>query len=346
MEIKNVLVTGGGGFLGKAIVKKLLKKQFIVTSFSRKFYPDLENIGVIQIQGDLADKNCLVKSFKNMDAIFHVAAKPGVWGPFEEFFQVNVTGTQNVISACLENKVKQLIYTSSPSVIFDDHDMENMDESIPYPKKYLAPYPETKAMAEKLVKSAAKKGLQVIILRPHLIWGPEDNHLFPRIIKRAKKLKRIGRKDDLVDTIYVDNAADAHLLASQKLLENPCLSGNIYFISQDDPVSKWEMITAFLDVAGLPPLKGHVSENTAYIAGSIFEMVYHFFNIKKEPPMTRFVAKELSTSHWFNISRAKKDLGYSPKISTKEGLKRLKQWFSTMEQKRDEVFSKKRSSLV
>ncbi|WP_299976478.1 NAD-dependent epimerase/dehydratase family protein [Desulfobacula sp.] len=329
MEIKNVLVTGGGGFLGKAIVKKLVKKNLSVTSFSRNFYPDLENLGVLQIQGDLADKNAVAKAFRNIDSVFHVAAKPGIWGPFEEFFQANVTGTENVIFACLENKIKQLIYTSSPSVIFDENDMENVDESAPYPKKYLAPYPETKAMAEKKVISAAKKGLSTIIIRPHLIWGPEDNHMVPGIINRANKLKRVGRKDDLVDTIYVDNAADAHLLASQKLMENPLLSGNIYFVSQDEPVSKWEMADAFLDAAGLPPIRGHVSAKAAYIAGSIFEFIYTLFNIKKEPPITRFAAKELATSHWFNISRAKKDLGYYPKISTKEGLRKLKQWFST-----------------
>ena len=331
METKNVLVTGGGGFLGKAIVKKLLRKKIKVSSFSRRFYPDLENMGVTQVQGDLTDQKAVVKAFRNIDAVFHVAAKPGIWGPFEEFFQANVTGTENVISACLENNIKQLIYTSSPSVIFDENDHENIDETAPYPKKYLAPYPETKAMAEKLVKSAAEKGLNTIIIRPHLIWGPEDNHLVPGIVNRAKKLKRVGRKDDLVDTIYIDNAADAHVLAYQKLLENPLLSGNIYFISQDEPVSKWEMANAFLDAAGLPPIKGHVSGRTAYIAGLIFEFVYKLFNIKKDPPMTRFVAKELATSHWFNISKAKKDLGYYPKVSTKEGLHRLKLWFSTME---------------
>jgi len=182
---------------------------------------------------------------------------------------------------------------------------------------------------EKLVQSGVSKDLHTIILRPHLIWGPGDNHLLPGIIKRAGKLKQVGRKDDLVDTIYVENAADAHLLASEKLLENPLLSGNIYFVSQDEPISKWKLANAFLDAAGFSPIKGHVSGKTAYMAGAIFESVYKLFNIKKEPPMTRFAAKELATSHWFNISKAKKDLGYYPKVSTKEGLLMLKQWFLT-----------------
>jgi nucleoside-diphosphate-sugar epimerase len=180
------------------------------------------------------------------------------------------------------------------------------------------------------VKDAAKKGLNSVILRPHLIWGPGDNHLFPKILKQAARLKQIGRTDDLTDTIYVDNAAHAHILAWEKLAENPSLSGNVYFISQDEPVSKWKMINAFLDAAGLPPIKGRVSARTAYVAGAVLEGMYTVFRIKSDPPMTRFVAKELATSHWFNISRAKKDLGYRPTISTKEGLHRLKHWASTV----------------
>ncbi len=333
MEYKKALVTGGGGFLGKAIVKKLLLKEFQVTSFSRNFYSDLDSMGVVQIRGDLSDSGAVLNAFKGIDAAFHAAAKPGIWGEYEEYHKANVAGTENVIAACFKNNVKQMIYTSSPSVVFDEKDMENVDETAPYPDKYLAPYPKTKAMAEKLVREAAKKGLKTIIIRPHLIWGPYDNHLVPGILKRAGRLKRVGREDDLVDTIYVDNAADAHVLAYEKLSSDISLSGNIYFISQDEPVSKWEMANAFLEAAGLPAIKGHVSAKTAYMAGAFFEIIYHFFGIKKEPPMTRFAAKELSTSHWFNISRAKKDLGYHPKISTQEGLMRLREWLSQGDRK-------------
>ncbi len=332
MQIKQVLVTGGGGFLGKAIVKKLLKQNKTVFSFSRQFYPELEKMGVRQIQGDLSDKSKVMAAVENMDAVFHTAAKAGIWGDFKDFYAANVAGTQNVISACLENAGCQLIHTSSPSVIFDDNDMENVDENVPYPKKYLAPYPETKAMAEKLVVEAAGQGLQTIIIRPHLVWGPGDNHLVPGIVSRANRLRRVGPANDLVDTVYVDNAADAHLLASRKLSENPSLSGNIYFISQDDPVSKWEMANAFLDAAGLPPIKGAVSARTAYLAGTFFEYIYKLFRIKKEPPMTRFAAKELATSHWFDISKAKTQLGYFPAVSTRQGLEKLKQWFAAQEQ--------------
>lgn len=326
--MKNVLVTGGGGFLGKAIVRKLMKEDIRVTSFSRQAYPDLEKMGVAQIQGDLTDLDSVSSALAGMDTVFHVAARPGLWGSYETFYRVNVDGTRHVIDACLENGVGRLIHTSSPSVVFGESDQEGVDESVPYPDTYLAPYPETKALAEKLVVQAARDGLPAIILRPHLIWGPEDNHLVPGIISRARRLKRVGRLDDRVDTIYVDNAALAHILAARKLAENPSLSGNIYFISQDDPVSKWEMANGFLAAAGLPPIRGQVSARTAYAAGWLCEKIYGLLGIEKDPPMTRFAAKELATSHWFDISRAKNDLGYRPEISTEEGLKRLKHWFS------------------
>lgn len=328
MEIEKVLVTGGGGFLGKAIVKKLVHKNYKVSSFSRKRYEALENLGVHQIQGDLADSAAVGSAAKGMDVIFHVAAKPGIWGPWKAYYDTNVTGTENIIHACEKHCVGQLIYTSSPSVIFDEKDQENIDETAPYPETYLAHYPKTKAMAEKLVRKASERGLESIILRPHIIWGPEDNHIFPGIIKRANRLKIIGRKDDLMDSIYVDNAADAHVLASEKLTLNPSLSGNIYFISQDEPISKWKLADAFLDIAGLPPLKGYMSARTAYIAGSVFEFFYKACGIQKEPPMTRFSAVEVATSHWFNISKAKKDLGYAPEVSIQEGLERLREWYS------------------
>ncbi|WP_024334399.1 NAD-dependent epimerase/dehydratase family protein [Desulfotignum balticum] len=323
-----VLVTGGGGFLGKALVKKLRVHNYAVTSFSRRHHPSLARMGVPQIQGDLTDADAVKKAVTGMETVFHVAAKPGVWGSYDTYYAVNVTGTGHVVKACRAQGVKRLIYTSSPSVIFDESDMENVDESVSYPKTYLAPYPETKAIAEKKVRQAATQGLDVIILRPHLIWGPEDNHLVPGILKRAGRLKIVGRVDDLVDTIYVDNAALAHVLAAQKLKENPSLSGNIYFISQDEPVSKWALANAFLEAAGLPLIKGHVSARTAYAAGWCFEKIYGLLGIISEPPMTRFMAKELATSHWFNITRAKTDLGYYPEISTQEGLRRLKAWLS------------------
>jgi len=324
---QKVLVTGGGGFLGGAIVKRLVERGDHVFSFSRRFYPEPASTGVEQIQGDISDTVAVEAACKDMDLIFHVAAKPGIWGDYDTYYQTNVVGTQNVVAGCIAHSVSRLVYTSSPSVVFDGTDMEGVDESIPYPKRFHAHYPKTKAIAEQYIVQAASRNLMTIILRPHLIWGPRDNHLVPRIIKRGKRLVKIGNGSNLVDTIYIDNAADAHIQAADALEKNPELSGRTYFISQGDPVPLWEMVNDILKAAGLPPVRRSMSRRMAWVAGALLEFLYIALKIKEEPKMTRFLADELATAHWFDISAARKDLGYSPRVSTKEGLRRLEAWF-------------------
>ena len=325
---KNILVTGGGGFLGKAIVRQLLDSGHRVVSFSRGTYPDLDTLDVPQLSGDIADADAVKDAVRGMDAVFHVAAKAGVWGALEDYHRPNVIGTRNVISACRSRRVPMLIYTSSPSVVFDGGDMQGVDESVPYPAHYHAPYPQTKAMAEQAVLAAADDTLKTVALRPHLIWGPQDNHLVPRIIARADSLRRVGDGENRVDTIYVDNAARAHLLAMAALEENPAVSGSAYFISDDNPIGLWEMVDRILDAGDKPPLTKTVSPRAAYWIGALMEWVYRTFGISGEPRMTRFVARELATSHWFDISAAKRDLGYTADISIEEGMTRLKTWLT------------------
>jgi len=321
-----VLVTGGGGFLGKAIVRRLVARGDRVRSFSRGFYPALDSIGVKQIQGDIGDVTAVAAACEGVKTVFHVAAKPGIWGRYETYYRTNVIGTRNVITACKSSGIQRLVYTSSPSVVFNETDMEGVDEFVPYPERYVAHYPKTKAIAEQEVIRAASNELHTIVLRPHLIWGPEDNHLVPRIIERAKKLRRVGDGNNRVDTIYIDNAAAAHILAADKLKSNPGLSGKIYFISQDEPIPLWDMVDAILHAAGLEPVKGFIPKGMAWFVGAVMELIYRTLNLKGEPQMTRFVAKELATAHWFDISAAKRDLGYRPTVSTQEGLRRLSEW--------------------
>ncbi|MFZ5570681.1 MAG: NAD-dependent epimerase/dehydratase family protein [Thermodesulfobacteriota bacterium] len=329
MEKENrqrILVTGGGGFLGKAIVRKLIQRGENVTTFSRNRYPELDSLGVTQVQGDLADPDDTLKAVRGMDLVFHTAAKAGVWGSHDSYHRPNVTGTRNLLAACKQQGVPRLIHTSSPSVVFDGRDMEGVDESVPYPEKFHTPYTETKAMAEREVLAAARDGLRVIVLRPHLIWGPEDPHIVPRILERADKLVRVGKRENLVDTIYIDNAADAHLLAADKLRENPALSGNIYFISNDEPIPLWDIINGILKAGGREPVTRTLPHGVVRTIGAVLEGIYRLFRIDAEPKMTRFVADELATAHWFDISAVKRDLGYAPGVSIKEGLIRLEEW--------------------
>ena len=318
-----ILVTGGGGFLGGAIVRELTRRGETVRTFSRRRYPGLDALGVEQIQGDLAEPEAVERACHRVEVVFHTAAKPGVWGDWETYYTANVTGTRNVLQACRRCGVDRLIHTSSPSVVFDGTDMEGVDETAPYPTEYHSHYPKTKAMAEQAVLAAAKEGMQAVVLRPHLIWGPGDPHLTPRILARAHRLRIVGSGQNRVDTIYIDNAAKAHLLAAEALRDRPELSGRIYFISQDDPIPLWDMVNAILAAAGKPPVRRAISQQRAATLGSLLEWIFRTFRIPGEPPMTRFVAEELATAHWFDITAAKRDLGYQPEVSTEEGLKRL-----------------------
>ncbi|BBO80035.1 3-beta hydroxysteroid dehydrogenase [Desulfosarcina ovata subsp. sediminis] len=323
---KNILVTGGGGFLGSAIVRLLVAKGHRVTSFSRQRYLHLDALGVKQLRGDIGNAGAVKDAVRGQDAVFHVAAKAGVWGAAKDYFRINVIGTRHVVTACSSCRVPMLIYTSSPSVVFDGGDMQGVDESVPYPPRYHAPYPWTKAKAERAVRAAADENLQTITLRPHLIWGPGDNHLIPRIIARADHLRQVGDGRNRVDTIYIDNAAKAHVLAMEALENNPALSGQVYFISDDAPIRLWDMINRILAAGGKPAVKRRVSSKMAYVMATVLEWGYRFFGIRNEPPMTRFVARELATAHWFDISAAKRDLGYSADISIDTGMQRLNAW--------------------
>jgi nucleoside-diphosphate-sugar epimerase len=322
------LVTGGGGFLGSAIVRMLVERGDEVCSFSRSEHQALDELGIEQFRGNLENLDEVVNAAKGCDIVFHVAAKAGIWGSYHDFYQSNVVGTENVVAACHDTGISRMVYTSSPSVVFDGSDVEGGDESLPYPARYEAYYPATKALAEQQVLAANSSQLATTALRPHLIWGPGDNHLVPRIVAkgRAGKLRRIGNRPNLVDTVYVDNAARAHLLVADSLYPGSTPSGKTYFISNNEPLPLWDMINRILAAANVPPVTRSISPALAYTAGGICEGIWGLFRLDGEPPMTRFVSHELATAHWFDISAARRDFGYHPEISIDEGLIRLQQW--------------------
>jgi nucleoside-diphosphate-sugar epimerase len=319
------LVTGGGGFLGGFVVRKLLARGDAVRSFTRTAYPWLAELGVEQVHGDLSDADAVATAVAGCDVVIHTAAKAGIWGRPADFHATNVVGTENVLAACRRHGVTRLVYTSTPSVVHGGGDLEGADESAPYPAEYEADYPRTKAAAEKLVLAADGPDLATVALRPHLIWGPGDPHLIPRMVQRARagRLKRIGTRPVTVDVTYVDNAADAHLLAADRVAPGSAVAGKAYFVSNGEPVDLWEFVNRVLAAAGVPPVTRAVSVWKAKLAGRVLERVYRALGLAGEPPMTRFVASQLSTSHWYDISAAKRDLGYEPRVTIEEGLKRL-----------------------
>jgi nucleoside-diphosphate-sugar epimerase len=321
-----VVVTGGGGFLGGCIARKLHARGDQVTVLGRRRYDHLDHSGIESIACDIRDKKGVALALQECEAVFHTAALPGVWGDYEKYRAINFEGTLNVIEACRKNGVKKLIFTSSPSVVFGESDLENVDESVPYPASYLCHYPETKAQAEQLViKANDVEGLSTVALRPHLIWGVGDPHLVPRIVNRALKgkLVRVGDGLNRVDIIHVENAAHAHIQACDALTPGSKVEGQCYFISDDAPVVLWDWIDDLLRALDYPTVERTVSYRTARLVGAGFETIYGFLKIKKEPPMTRLVAAQLATSHYFNIEKAKRDFGYQPVISQEEGMEEM-----------------------
>ncbi len=326
-----ILVTGGGGFLGGAIVGRLVAEGKAVRSFSRGSYPELERLGVEQVQGDLGDADAVDRACQGCDLVHHVAAKAGVWGDRDDFVRANVAGTRNVLAACRRQGIARLVYTSSPSVVFDGRDLEGVDESIPYSRRFTAFYPQTKAEAEREVLEANGPDLATVALRPHLIWGPGDTHIVPGIVARARagQLRRIGKQDHLVDFTYIDNAAHAHILAAEKLHPGSQVAGRAYFLSDGRPVLLWEFINRILAAAGAPPATKTVSPRVAYALGWLLEKLWATFPLPGEPRLTRFLAEELSTSHWFDIGAARRELGYQPVVEMEEGLTRLREWLNS-----------------
>jgi nucleoside-diphosphate-sugar epimerase len=323
------LVTGGGGFLGGAIVRRLVERGDSVRSLSRGDYPDLRALGVETLRGDLADREITSRAVEGVDVVFHVAAKAGIWGPRAEFVLANVEGTRNVVEACRVHGIRKLVFTSSPSVVYGGGDLEGVDESTPYPSRFAAFYPETKAEAERIVLARNEPNLATVALRPHLIWGPGDNHLIPRILARAREgtLRKIGKRANLVDSIYIDNAVDAHLLAAERLEPGSPIAGRAYFLSQGEPWPLWDLVNAILRAAKLPPVERSVPLWAAQTIGFVLETAHRTLRLPGEPRMTRFLAHQLGTAHWFNIDAARRDLGYSPTVSIEEGLGRLGEWF-------------------
>lgn len=323
--MKRVLITGGGGFVGSHIVKQLRKRDIDCVVFGRNPYPQVAAMGAECVQGDITDVSSLLLATKNVDTVFHVAALAGIWGKWDDYYRINVTGTGNVLTACRKNGVRNCIYTSTPSVVFNGEDIIKGDESLPYGKKVLCHYAKSKIMAEKLVLESNSQELSTCAIRPHLVWGPGDPHLIPRLLARGRKkeLKKVGSCKNLVDISYVENVATAHLLAAENLEKTGTAAGKAYFISQGDPVNLWDWVDELFVNFNIPAIEKRVPFAVAYLAGAILEGVHTIFALEKEPKMTRFLAEQLAKSHCFSMENAKNDLGYIPQISTEEGMERM-----------------------
>jgi 2-alkyl-3-oxoalkanoate reductase len=324
----NALVTGAGGFLGLYLVERLVAQGHCVRALCRGSYPELDNLAVEIVRTDLRDRDATMAACHGVDCVFHTAGVAGISGPWYRYFEPNVFGTRHIVDGCLRHRVGRLVFTSSPSVTFDGSQQCGVDESAPYARRWLCHYPHSKALAERQVLAVnGVEGLLTCALRPHLIWGPRDRHLIPRLLERARsgRLRRVGDGTNLIDMIYVENAAEAHLQAAEALQSGSPVAGRAYFLSQGEPVNCWKWIDQILALANLPPVRKSISFRAAWRLGQVCEWLWAM-RPKCEPPMTRFLAAQLGRSHYFDIRRAREDFGYYPRVSTAEGMQRLAAW--------------------
>jgi len=316
-----ILVSGGGGFLGSAICRRLLQRGDEVVAFQRGAADELRTIGARIYRGDISDAAALGEAARGCTAVIHTAGKAGVWGDAADYQRCNVAGTQNVIAVCRSRSIPHLVHTSSPSIVHGNVDIEGGDESLPISSHFLSPYPATKAEAERLVLAANDGELKTTALRPHLIWGPGDPHILPRLAAKVRKgrlaLPGVNKR---IDTVFVENAALAHVLALSELQGQARCAGKAYFISNDEPLPQGEIIQRLLGAIGISAEIRPVPAWLAKAAGALCETAWPLLGLKSEPPVTRFSANQLSTAHWYNISAAKRDLAYQPEFTIAEGL--------------------------
>lgn len=320
-----ILVTGGGGFLGSAICRQLARLNHEVLAFQRSPATHLESLGISSVTGDITDFAALDAAARGCDAVIHTAGKAGIWGKPADYRKINIDGTANVIKACRKNRIPILVFTSSPSIVHSGGDIAGADESLPIADHFTAPYPETKAEAEKLVTAANSEELQTVSLRPHLIWGPGDPHILPRLAAKTRNgVIALPGPDKIIDTIFVENAALAHVKALEELRGNARCAGKAYFVTNNEPMPQGEIIRKLLAAIGISARIRPVPDFLATTAGAICETAWRVLGLNSEPPVTRFSVEQLTTAHWFDTGAAEKDFGYLPAFSIEQGLEQLR----------------------
>lgn len=309
-----ILVTGGQGFLGGALVRALVALGFgRVAATVRRPAPELEALGVEVVSVDLTSQEQAIQATSNRDLIFHTAAKAGVWGSLESYRAINVDATRFLLEGARRHKVPYFVHTSSPSVTFQGRSSENETEEAPYGHSPLNAYCLTKIASERLVLQSTD--LKVLALRPHLIYGPGDPHLLPRVFEAAKKnrLVRVGDGLNRVDVTHIDDVVAAHLCVLPRLHSNE-VWGQAYFVTSGVPVRLWSWIAHILHWKGLPTVPRSLTLHQAVALGRLLEASFRALKKETEPPLTQFSALQLGCSHTYSIEKARRLLGFHPTV--------------------------------
>jgi 2-alkyl-3-oxoalkanoate reductase len=321
-----VLVTGATSLLARRTAEALLERGDEVVVMQR----GASSVDAPQFRGDVRDPDLVRRAVQGCDAIVHAAAKVGVIGPWEEYRSINVDGAANVIAAAREIGVSRVVYVSTPSVSHAGHSLVGALADPPVTGRGNAHYAESKAMAERLVLGAASDALPIVAIRPHLVWGPGDTQLVGRIVDRAAadRLAIVGGGTALIDTTYIDNAASALVAALDAAVPGAACVGKAYVIANGEPRPIRELIEGILRAAGVDTTPRDVPLRVALGVGSVIERIWSRAKPDEEPPLTRFLAEQLGTAHWFDPRPARAELHWEPTVTIDEGLAALAAWYA------------------
>ena len=324
-----VLVTGASSLIGAGVVRSLVERGDEVRVLQRRSAEPGSD--VVEVLGDVADRGVVDEAIDGCDAVVHLAARVGLTGTREQFVETNVTGTRNLLEAAHERGVGRFVHVSSPSVAHDGHAIVGGGADEPTAAAGSAFYPETKAMAERLAIAADDARLGVVVVRPHLVWGPGDTQLVGRVVDRARggRLALVGGGTALVDTTYVDNAVDALVAALDAVAPGAPCAGRAYVVSNGEPRPVRELVAGICAAAGVEFSPRDVDLRAARVVGSVVERLWSRLRPESEPPLTRFLAEQLGTAHWFDQRSVRRDLGWTPTIGLDEGFARLAEWYSS-----------------
>ncbi|MGY5764675.1 NAD-dependent epimerase/dehydratase family protein [Brachybacterium sp. DNPG3] len=326
MSRRRVLVTGASGMLGGAVAELLRDRGDEVLAFQRR---PAALPGIADVQGSLTSVDDVRRAVESVDAVVHLAAKVSISGPEEEYRQVNIEGTRHLVDALRARGGGDLVNVSSPSVAHLGRAIVGADAGPADPAHARGPYARTKAAAELLAMAAdGTDGLQVTSVRPHIVWGPGDTQLVGRIVDRASsgRLPLLDQGMALIDTTYVDNAAGAIVAALDRIDD---VHGESFVITNGEPRTVRDVFTGFCEAAGVPGPRLRIPGALGRAAGRVVERIWEVRPGQDEPPMTEFLAEQMSTAHWFDQRRTRERLRWRPEVSMEEGFARLAAWYRT-----------------
>ena len=325
-----VLVTGTGSLLLGGIASELVRRGDDVVCLQRSSSAFVGHQNAHEVLADICDAEAVAAAAHGCDAIIHGAARVGIVGSQKEFYETNVIGTSNILQAAEQHHISRLVFVSTPSVAHTGVSLIGAPAGEAEIGRSRSYYAESKAIAERTVLNARNEHLAVVAVRPHLVWGPGDTQLVGRIVERAAsgRLAVIGTGNALVDSTYIDNAISAHIAALDALHIGSACDGKAYVVSNGEPRTVNELMRSMCESAGIPFEPRHVSLALGIRLGSLIERLWPLMR-SSEPPLTRFVAEQLGTAHWFDQRAVQQDLGWTPQVSLDEGFQRLTQWFAS-----------------